>query len=148
MVTSSRSAMVIGDPKGPGYTYTEADWNEIIDPSTAAYPTSKTLSERAAWEVYENQNRVCQGLGYATGLPRVCHGHARGLGMPRARVCHGYATVMPGAQVCHGYARGSDVPGVCHGYARGPGMPRAWVCHGFGYVRKHLPEDWTFSRST
>lgn len=60
VVTSSRSAMVIGDPKGPGYTYTEADWNEIIDATTAGYPTSKTLSERAAWEAWENQKQVYQ----------------------------------------------------------------------------------------
>lgn len=75
-MTSSRSAAAIGDPKGPSHTYTEADWNDVLDPKTAGYPTSKTLAERAAWELYESQEET--GNGYRFELVTVLPGVAVG----------------------------------------------------------------------
>ena len=57
VVTSSRGAIVFG--RGiPGHVYTEADCNSFDDIKIAAYPVSKTLAEKAAWDIYENQPKV------------------------------------------------------------------------------------------
>jgi len=49
VMTSSFAAVGYGH-KARTTPYTEADWTDLSDPSLAAYPKSKTIAERAAWD--------------------------------------------------------------------------------------------------
>jgi len=63
ILTSSLSA-VYGDcwERGPDHTFTEDDWNATATETFFPYALSKTLSERRAWDLYEQikTNRVAQ----------------------------------------------------------------------------------------
>jgi nucleoside-diphosphate-sugar epimerase len=50
VVTSSVAAIQEGFSNKNGRTFTEADWTITDNPEVSAYPVSKTLAERAAWE--------------------------------------------------------------------------------------------------
>jgi nucleoside-diphosphate-sugar epimerase len=49
VMTSSFAAIGYGH-KPQAAPFTEADWTDLSDRSLAAYPTSKTIAERAAWD--------------------------------------------------------------------------------------------------
>lgn len=49
VLTSSFAA--VGYTPKPGAEYTEADWTDPDTPGLAAYPRSKTIAERAAWDL-------------------------------------------------------------------------------------------------
>ena len=51
VLTSSFAA--VGYTPKPGAEYTEADWTDPDTPGLAPYPRSKTVAERAAWELIE-----------------------------------------------------------------------------------------------
>jgi nucleoside-diphosphate-sugar epimerase len=55
-VLSSSFAAVGYTPK-PSADYTEADWTDPDMPGLPAYPRSKTIAERAAWEFIEREGR-------------------------------------------------------------------------------------------
>jgi dihydroflavonol-4-reductase len=48
VMTSSTAAVTSGHPPDGDRVYTEADWSDVD--ASSAYPKSKTLAERAAWE--------------------------------------------------------------------------------------------------
>jgi nucleoside-diphosphate-sugar epimerase len=48
-MTSSAAAITNGAVHGPDHVFTEADWSDVAG-AIGAYPMSKTLAERAAWE--------------------------------------------------------------------------------------------------
>jgi nucleoside-diphosphate-sugar epimerase len=50
VVTSSVASIQEGHHDKNGRTFTEADWTDTDNPAVSAYPVSKTLAERAAWE--------------------------------------------------------------------------------------------------
>jgi dihydroflavonol-4-reductase len=54
VVLTSSFAAVGYSPK-PGAEYTEADWTDPDMPGLPAYPRSKTIAERAAWEFIERE---------------------------------------------------------------------------------------------
>ncbi len=54
VVLTSSFAAVGYSPK-PGAEYTEADWTDPDTPGLAAYPRSKTVAERAAWDFIERE---------------------------------------------------------------------------------------------
>ncbi len=54
VVLTSSFAAVGYSPK-PGAEYTEADWTDPDMPGLAAYPRSKTIAERAAWDFIERE---------------------------------------------------------------------------------------------
>jgi dihydroflavonol-4-reductase len=51
--TSSAAAVGYADAP-PGGIYTENEWSDPASPQTPAYPRSKTLAERAAWDFMKN----------------------------------------------------------------------------------------------
>ncbi len=53
VLTSSFAA--IGYSPKPGAEYTEADWTDPDMPGLAAYPRSKTIAERTAWDFTERE---------------------------------------------------------------------------------------------
>ena len=53
VLTSSFAA--IGYSPKPGAEYTEADWTDPDMPGLAAYPRSKTIAERTAWDFIEHE---------------------------------------------------------------------------------------------
>jgi nucleoside-diphosphate-sugar epimerase len=53
VLTSSFAA--IGYSPKPGAEYTEADWTDPDTPGLAAYPRSKTIAERTAWDFIERE---------------------------------------------------------------------------------------------
>lgn len=53
VLTSSFAA--VGYTPKPGSEYTEADWTDPDTPGLPAYPLSKTLAERAAWDFVERE---------------------------------------------------------------------------------------------
>lgn len=53
VLTSSFAA--IGYGHEPGRDYDERDWTDVGAPGLAAYPKSKTLAERAAWEFVDGE---------------------------------------------------------------------------------------------
>ena len=54
VVLTSSFAAVGYSPK-PGAEFTEADWTDPDMPGLAAYPRSKTIAERAAWDFIEHE---------------------------------------------------------------------------------------------
>jgi nucleoside-diphosphate-sugar epimerase len=54
VVLTSSFAAVGYSPK-PGAEYTEADWTDPETPDLPAYPLSKTIAERAAWDFIERE---------------------------------------------------------------------------------------------
>jgi dihydroflavonol-4-reductase len=54
VVLTSSFAAVGYSPK-PGAEYTEADWTDPDMPGLAAYPRSKTIAERTAWDFIERE---------------------------------------------------------------------------------------------
>lgn len=54
VVLTSSFAAVGYSPK-PGAEYTEADWTDPDTPGLAAYPRSKAIAERAAWDFIERE---------------------------------------------------------------------------------------------
>ena len=54
VVTSSFAAIGYGHDE-PNKTFTEEDWSNDKDPNITAYPKSKTLAERAAWDYIEKE---------------------------------------------------------------------------------------------
>jgi nucleoside-diphosphate-sugar epimerase len=54
VVLTSSFAAVGYSPK-PGSEYTEADWTDPDTPDLPAYPLSKTIAERAAWDFIERE---------------------------------------------------------------------------------------------
>jgi nucleoside-diphosphate-sugar epimerase len=74
VITSSMAA--VRDPtKGPGYTYTEADWNpgHVEDATNApvAYFISKALAEKAAWHFIDQEKPA---FSITTILPGLVYG--------------------------------------------------------------------------
>lgn len=55
VVTSSFAAIGYGHPP-QSQPFTEKDWTDIKSPRTPAYPKSKTIAERAAWDFVEKEN--------------------------------------------------------------------------------------------
>jgi dihydroflavonol-4-reductase len=53
VLTSSMAAIAYGDWQGKEKTFTEEDWTNTDSPTLEAYPKSKTLAERAAWDFIE-----------------------------------------------------------------------------------------------
>jgi nucleoside-diphosphate-sugar epimerase len=53
VLTSSFAA--VGYTPKPGGEYTEADWTDPDTPGLAAYPRSKAIAERAAWDFIERE---------------------------------------------------------------------------------------------
>jgi nucleoside-diphosphate-sugar epimerase len=53
VLTSSFAA--VGYSPKPGAEYTEADWTDPETPDLPAYPLSKTIAERAAWDFIERE---------------------------------------------------------------------------------------------
>jgi nucleoside-diphosphate-sugar epimerase len=53
VLTSSFAA--VGYTPKPGAEYTEADWTDPDMPGLPAYPRSKTIAERAAWDFIEHE---------------------------------------------------------------------------------------------
>ncbi len=53
VLTSSFAA--VGYTPKPGAEYTEADWTDPDTPGLPAYPLSKTIAERTAWEFIERE---------------------------------------------------------------------------------------------
>jgi nucleoside-diphosphate-sugar epimerase len=53
VLTSSFAA--VGYPPKPDAEYTEADWTDPDTPGLPAYPRSKTVAERAAWDFIERE---------------------------------------------------------------------------------------------
>ncbi len=47
--------MAVGYTPKPGNEYTEADWTDPEMPGLAAYPLSKTIAERTAWDFMEHE---------------------------------------------------------------------------------------------
>lgn len=52
VVLTSSVAAVVSDGKAKGYRFTESDWNESSTLREDPYPLSKTLAERAAWDMH------------------------------------------------------------------------------------------------
>jgi dihydroflavonol-4-reductase len=50
VLTSSFAAIGYGAPKDRTAVFTEEDWTKLNDPTVQAYPKSKTIAERAAWD--------------------------------------------------------------------------------------------------
>ncbi len=50
VLTSSFAAIGYGAPKDRTAVFTETDWTNLNDPTVQAYPKSKTIAERAAWD--------------------------------------------------------------------------------------------------
>ncbi len=50
VMTSSTVAIFGGRSKPDGHIFTEEDWTDVSDKHVAAYPKSKTIAERAAWD--------------------------------------------------------------------------------------------------
>jgi dihydroflavonol-4-reductase len=50
VMTSSFAAIGYGAPKDRTAAFTEKDWTNLNDPTVQAYPKSKTIAERAAWD--------------------------------------------------------------------------------------------------
>jgi len=57
VLTSSFAAIGYGHPPKDG-VFTEKDWSDATNPKVAAYPKSKTLAERAAWDFVEKEGGV------------------------------------------------------------------------------------------
>ena len=56
--TSSVAAIYnSGADGGPGHIFTEADWNEKSTETLNPYAYSKTLAEKRAWELAEQQDK-------------------------------------------------------------------------------------------
>lgn len=74
VMTSSVAAIAYGHPK-ERTQFTEADWSDVNDPRTYAYPKSKTLAERAArdWVAREGA-----GLEFVTVNPSAVLGPVLG----------------------------------------------------------------------
>ncbi|KAL9097863.1 MAG: hypothetical protein Q9165_000189 [Trypethelium subeluteriae] len=70
VVTSSVAAVAYGHDD-IGRDFTEEDWSDDKDPSIAAYPKSKTLAERAAWEFVEKEG---EGMELAVVNPVGIYG--------------------------------------------------------------------------
>jgi nucleoside-diphosphate-sugar epimerase len=50
VLTSSFAAIGYGAPADRTAVFTEGDWTNLNDPTVQAYPKSKTIAERAAWD--------------------------------------------------------------------------------------------------
>ncbi|MEM9901189.1 MAG: NAD-dependent epimerase/dehydratase family protein [Pseudomonadota bacterium] len=77
VVTSSIAAILGAPGKGPGDTFTHADWTDPAAPSTRAYARAKTCAERAAREIAD----ATPGLALATINPGYVFGAPRGGGV-------------------------------------------------------------------
>jgi len=64
VVVTSSVAAVGGSASGAGRTLDESDWTDLDDPSVTPYARSKTIAERAAWDLAEE-------LGETTRLATV-----------------------------------------------------------------------------
>jgi nucleoside-diphosphate-sugar epimerase len=53
IVVTSSVAAVGGSAKGSGRPLDESDWTDLDDPTLTAYARSKTIAERAAWDLVE-----------------------------------------------------------------------------------------------
>jgi dihydroflavonol-4-reductase len=51
VVMTSSVAATSGSPNGPDSVKDEATWTDITDPTVSAYARSKTIAERAAWDL-------------------------------------------------------------------------------------------------
>ncbi|MGO9887982.1 MAG: NAD-dependent epimerase/dehydratase family protein [Solirubrobacteraceae bacterium] len=58
VLTSSFAA--VGYTPKPGAEYTEADWTNPDTPGLPAYPLSKTIAERTAWDFVEREGRATE----------------------------------------------------------------------------------------
>jgi nucleoside-diphosphate-sugar epimerase len=58
VLTSSEVAVARGHVKSPERILTEADWSDVDAPGMTPYFKSKTLAEKAAWEIMEKANRL------------------------------------------------------------------------------------------
>lgn len=56
VVTSSFAAIAYGN-KSRDHVFDEKDWGDIDSPEARAYPKSKTLAERAAWDFIKKEGR-------------------------------------------------------------------------------------------
>jgi nucleoside-diphosphate-sugar epimerase len=59
VMTSSMASIAYGHPDSflsetPGNKFTEEHWTNLDNPTVGAYPKSKTIAERSAWEFYKN----------------------------------------------------------------------------------------------
>lgn len=50
VITSSIAAIMYGTGKPSGYSFSEKDWTDAMNPLISAYVKSKTLAEKAAWD--------------------------------------------------------------------------------------------------
>ena len=57
VLTSSMAAIMYGHERTRTTPFTEDDWSNINSPDANAYTQSKTLAERAAWELIEDAGR-------------------------------------------------------------------------------------------
>ncbi|KAK7752271.1 hypothetical protein SLS62_005807 [Diatrype stigma] len=97
VATSSFAAVIddtVADPRRPGYTYTEADWNPATYAQAAAasadgpyaYRASKALAERAMFDWVEAHHRPGISFSVTTICPPWIYGpYARGNGEELAR---------------------------------------------------------------
>ncbi|WP_338199502.1 NAD-dependent epimerase/dehydratase family protein [Candidatus Nephthysia bennettiae] len=54
-VVLTSSFVAVGYTPKPGFEYTEADWTDPDTPDLPAYPRSKTIAERVAWDFIERE---------------------------------------------------------------------------------------------
>ncbi|MDQ6636407.1 MAG: NAD-dependent epimerase/dehydratase family protein [Candidatus Dormibacteraeota bacterium] len=54
-VVLTSSFVAVGYTPKPGFEYTEADWTDPDTPGLAAYPLSKVIAERTAWDFIERE---------------------------------------------------------------------------------------------
>jgi nucleoside-diphosphate-sugar epimerase len=57
VLTSSMAAIMYGHGRERTAPFTETDWTKLGEPDVTAYNESKTLAERAAWEIAEKHGR-------------------------------------------------------------------------------------------
>ncbi len=72
VMTSSGAAIMNNYSHGPGHVFTEGDWSDVSG-DIGAYPKSKTLAERAAWEFMDGDH---SGMTLAVINPTAVAGPA------------------------------------------------------------------------
>lgn len=140
VLTSSFAA--IGYGNDPGRPYTEEDWTDPADPRVLAYPRSKTIAERSAWDFIAREGEGLElavvnpvgifgpvlGADFATSillLQRMLNGKIPGC----PRLWFGAVDVRDVAglhllAMTHPEARGAAVPGHGGGLPLGQGGRR------------------------
>ncbi|PNH37773.1 hypothetical protein VD0004_g9026 [Verticillium dahliae] len=82
VVTSSTASIMYGHgPRSKDDPFTEKDWTELENPKShvGAYPKSKTLAERAAWDWVANEGKG--SLELTTVNPTLVYGPSLGKGV-------------------------------------------------------------------